>query len=420
MARRDDIRALREKRAHLHADLIEMSEAAEKENRDLTAEERQKYDEIANDMEEIRSRVQRLERETVDGEDVQRGLTAPMEARVDPDSVPKTFAEFQERRRGVRTVDTPEFRAAWYRYITAKNLSELEVEESRVLSKASAGAGLNLVPTEFEREIISIARHMGPINELASTMMTDSGEAIQIPSVTAHGVAAWIAESGAYTPSDETFGQVTLNAFKAGTKVIVSEELLEDSAFGLDSYLAQEFGERVGVLEETAFAVGDGTGKPMGIANASSGVTVSQAATGNATSFTYDALVAFKFAIPYQYRRNMVWILHDSAVRNLYTLKDTTNMPIWAPNIAGNGPDTLLGVPIYTSPDLAAPAASAKSGILGDVRRGYRIRRVNGFSMQRQNELHSDNGQVGFRGFTRVDGRVVFADALRVLQHSAT
>ena len=40
--------------------------------------------------------------------------------------------------------------------------------------------------------------------------------------------------------------------------------------------------------------------------------------------------------------------------------------------------------------------------------------------MQRQNELHSDNGQVGFRGFDRVDGRVVLADAMRVLQHSAT
>jgi hypothetical protein len=38
------------------------------------------------------------------------------------------------------------------------------------------------------------------------------------------------------------------------TKVIVSEELLDDAAFGLDSYLAQEFGERIGVLEETAFA----------------------------------------------------------------------------------------------------------------------------------------------------------------------
>jgi hypothetical protein len=58
--------------------------------------------------------------------------------------------------------------------------------------------------------------------------------------------------------------------------------------------------------------------------------------------------------------------------------------------------------------------------VFGDINRAYTIRRVNGFSLQRQNELYSNNGQVGFRGFERVDGRVVNADAVRVLQHSAT
>ncbi len=93
---------------------------------------------------------------------------------------------------------------------------------------------------------------------------------------------------------------------------------------------------------------------------------------------------------------------------------------MWSTNPAIDGPDTFLGYPVYTSPDLAAPAASAKSGIFGDIARGYKIRRVNGFSLQRQLELYSNNGQVGFRGFERVDGRVVLADAMRVLQNSAT
>jgi HK97 family phage major capsid protein len=40
--------------------------------------------------------------------------------------------------------------------------------------------------------------------------------------------------------------------------------------------------------------------------------------------------------------------------------------------------------------------------------------------LQRQNELYSNNGQVGFRGFERVDGRIRNASAAIVLQHSAT
>lgn len=421
--RRDDILSLKEQRADLHKQMIDMFAATESEGREFTAEEAEKYDKIEGDFRSLTTRWQKAEELYNQEKEVKRALETPVDMRIeDDDDVPTTLTEYRAKTRPQRVEDTPEFRSAWYHMMSSRRLDDLDVEEKRVLSKASAGAGLNLVPTAFADEIINIARFMGPINELATTMTTDGGEALQIPSVSAHGVAAWIAESGAYSPSDETFGQVTLNAFKAGTKVIVSEELLTDASFGLDSYLSQEFGERIGVLEETAFAVGDGSGKPLGIAHASSGVTVSQAAAGagNVTTFTYSALAAFVFAIPYQYRRNAVWIMADNGVRNLYTMVDGQSRPLWNVNVASTGPDTFLGYPIYTSPDLAAPAASAKSGIFGDIRRGYRIRRVNGFSMQRQDELHSDNGQVGFRGFTRVDGRVVLADAMRVLQHAAT
>jgi HK97 family phage major capsid protein len=419
--RRDDILSLKEQRADLLNGMQAKFAVTLGEQRDFTAEEQAEYDKMEEEFRSVTTRWKKAEELYGEEKDVRQALETPIEFRIkDGDEVPKTFAEYRAATRAQQPWDTAEYRSAWYHYMTVQNLAELDIEEQRVLSKATAGAGANLVPTSFRDEIINIARFMGPINELANTITTDSGEAIQIPAVSAHGVASWTAENAAYTPSDETFGQVTLNAFKATAKVIVSEELLTDAAFGLDSYLAQEFGERIGVLEETAYAVGDGSGKPLGIAAATSGVTVSQAATGNSTSFTYSAIANFVFALPYQYRRNAAWIFSDGAVKNLYLLVDGQQRPLWSVNVANTGPDTFLGYPIYTSPDLAAPAASAKSGIFGDIRRGYMIRRVNGFSMQRQDELHSDNGQVGFRGYERVDGRVVLADAMRVLQHSAT
>lgn len=419
--RRDDILALKEQRASLHKEMVDLFGAAEGEQREFTAEEAEKYDKMEGEFRSLTKRWEQAEELFNREKEVQRSLDTPIELRVqDGDDVPLTLAEYRSKTRGLRHHDTPEYRAAYWHYMTAKNIEELDIEERRVLSKASAGAGANLVPTAFYNQIINILRFTGPINQLAETMVTDSGEAIQIPAVTAHGVATWTAENAAYTASDETFGQVTLNAFKAGRTVIVSEELLTDAAFGLDGYLAQELGESIGVLEETAFAVGDGTGKPMGIAHASSGVSVHQSAVGNSTSASYSALVAAIWSVPYQYRRNGVWIVSDTAARNFYTMLDSQNRPLWNVNVATTGPDTFLGYPIYSSPDLAAMAASAKWGIFGDIRRGYRIRRVNGFSLQRQTELYSNNGQVGFRGFERVDGRVVNADAMRVIQNSAT
>jgi HK97 family phage major capsid protein len=419
--RRDDVLRLKEQRAHLHKEMIDKFAVVEGEGREFNAEESQEYDKMEAEFRSLTTRWERAEQLFNEEKEVRKSLETPIELHVaDGDDVPQTLAEYRTKTRAPRAQDSPEYRAAYWHYLTAPKLTDLDVEEHRVLSKASAGAGLNLVPTAFYDQIINILRFTGPINRLANTMTTDSGEAIQIPAVTSHGVATWTAENVAYTASDEVFGQVTLNAFKAGRTVIVSEELLTDSAFALDGYLAQEFGDSIGLLEETAYAVGDGSGKPMGIANAGSGVTVSQAATGNATSFTYAALVAFIFALPYQYRQNAVWIFSDTGVRNFYTMVDGQSRPLWAVNVKEGQGDTFMGYPIYSSPDLAAVAASAKSGIFGDIGRGYQIRRVNGFSLQRQTELYSNTGQVGFRGFERVDGRVVLADAMRVLQNSAT
>ena len=56
--------------------------------------------------------------------------------------------------------------------------------------------------------------------------------------VALHGSASWIDEEGDYLESDESFGQVQLDAHKVGTVIKVSEELLQDSAFNLESYIS--------------------------------------------------------------------------------------------------------------------------------------------------------------------------------------
>lgn len=419
--RSDDIISLKEQRANLHGQLVDKFAVAEGEGRDFTAEEQQEYDKMEAEFRSLTKRLETSEALWETEKEVRAKLDEPISLDVKGgDKVPMTLAEYRSKQHGERTQDTDEFRAAWFHSMSTAKLDDLDLAERRVLSKASAGAGLNLVPTSFRDEIINILRFTGPFNQLAEEIVTDSGETLQVPSVSAHGVATWTAENAGYTASDETFGQISLGAFKAGRTVIVSEELLTDAAFNLEAYLAQELGASIGVLEETAFAVGDGSGKPLGIATAANGITVSQAVAGNSTSFTYSALVNFMFALPYQYRRNAVWVFSDSAVKNFYTMVDGQSRPLWAVNVAQGQADTFMGFPIYSSPDLAAVGVSAKSGVFGDIRQAYAIRRVNGFALQRQNELYSNNGQVGFRGTERVDGRVRNAAAAIVLQHSAT
>lgn len=421
--RRDDIRRLTEQRKSVHTAMLQLNEAAEKESRSLTGEENEQFEKMAAEFEELQAREERAVKLFMQDREVDKTSGTPLEKRIGDDGdSPATFGEFRERTLGTRAQDQPEVRSAYWKYLTVGSLSELDVEEQRALSRATGAAGNFLVPTDFYNQIIRATRHMGSVSTLATEMVTDSGETIQVPANTAHGVATWTGESAAYTPSDETFAQINLGAYKAATKVIVSEELLEDSAFALDAFLAQEFGERIGVLENTAYIKGDGTGKPQGLlsSNTASNITTVTAATGNATTFSYSALVTAMFSLPAQYRANASFIVNDTSARNLYLMVDGQGRPLWNVNVAASGPDTFLGKPIYTDPDLPAPAAGNISVLFGDWKRTYVIRRVAGFSVQRQNELHSDNGQVGFRGQERVDGRVVLAAAGVAVAHSAT
>jgi HK97 family phage major capsid protein len=421
--RRDDIRALTEQRKRVHAKMLELNESAHKENRNLNSEEQESFDKMATEFEEINEREQRAIKLFQQDRDVEKDVGSPLEKRIgDTGDGPATFAEYRAQTQGTPEWDQPEVRSAYFKYMV-KGWHNMDIEEQRALSKASGAAGAFLVPTDFYNQIIRSLRFMGSVAQLCTEVVTDSGDSIQVPANTAHGIAYWTAENAAVTPSDETFAQVTLGANKATSKVIVSEELVQDSAFNLDGFLATEFGERIGVLENTAYVLGDGSGKPTGLLQSSgtaSNITTVTAATGNATAFTYSALVTAMFSLPPQYRMNASWIVNDTSARNLYLMLDTQNRPLWNVNLAESGPDTFLGKPIYTDPDVPTPAANNISALFGDWKRTYIVRRVRGFGLQRQNELHSDNGQIGFRGIDRVDGKVVLAAAGVALKHSAT
>lgn len=120
---------------------------------------------------------------------------------------------------------------------------------------------------------------------IVTVIQTSSGDR-KILVVATKGTASWIDEEGVYPESDDVFGQVSIEAYKVATMLKVSDELLNDSAFNLEAYISREFGRRIGSKEEEAFFVGDGTGKPTGIFNATGGAA--DGVTTAAANITFD------------------------------------------------------------------------------------------------------------------------------------
>lgn len=179
---------------------------------------------------------------------------------------------------------------AWWRFMTVRGplpKRTLDLPEERALSKATGPAGGYLVPSDLDALVTAARRSRAAIGAVARNITTENGVTFSLGAASAHGTGSWVAEAAASTPSDETFAQANLGAHKGVTSVIVSEELAQDSGVPFDEFLADEFGQRLVALEEPAFATGDGTGKPLGVAHASSGGTVVNAATGSSTSLKW-------------------------------------------------------------------------------------------------------------------------------------
>ena len=207
-----------------------------------------------------------------------------------------------------------------------------------------------------------------------------------------------------------------LSAYKLGTMIKISNELLNDSAFDLATYIAQRFGVRMGNAEEKAFITGDGVGKPTGLldeAGAQVGVT---AAAEDAV--TFDEIFQLYYSLKSPYRRKAQFLCNEALVLQLMTIKDNNGNYIWKPGLDIGKPDTLLNRPLKTSAFMPAAAAGNKAMVFGDYSYYWIADRTNR-TFRRLNELYARTDQVGFLTTQRVDGKLILPEAVKCLQMKA-
>lgn len=283
-----------------------------------------------------------------------------------------------------------------------------------VLSEGVDANGGYLVPEEFERQIVEALKEENVMRKLCKVITTANER--KIPVAGTHSVAAWTTENAPYTESNPTFDQKTIDAYKLTDLIKVSVELLDDSAFPLEPYIAKEFASAFGVAEETAFCVGTGSGQPTGLFTANGGAVGITAA--GATAVTADEVISLIYALKAPYRKNAKFLMNDSTVAALRKLKDGNGQYLWQPSIMAGQPDKLLGYDIYTSPYVPVMAAGAYAIAYGDFM-NYWIADRTGRTVQRLNELYSTNGQVGFVATERVDGKIILPEGVQILKMHA-
>jgi len=330
---------------------------------------------------------------------------------------------------GGRQENADEARAAAFRSYLRHGLEDMPAEERKIVREMRAQAvgtdskGGYLVPEGFMAELVKSLKAWGPMLDPGVTrvLTTTAGNSIPWPTMDdTSNEGSLIGENTQVTETEVAFGTKTLEAYKYTSGVVlVSAELLQDSAIDVEGTVRSAMAERIGRIGNRHLTVGDGSAKPNGIVTAATAVT----GVAAAAALTFDDMIELFHAVDPAYRDepSVRFMFNDGTLKSLRKIKDTvTGNYIWQPaDVRTGAPATILDKPYSINQAMAAIGASNKSVAFGAFNR-YVVRMVREFAIRRLVERYADYDQTGFIGFTRLDGELLDAGAVRVLQHAAS
>ncbi|MBI2034267.1 MAG: phage major capsid protein [Candidatus Levybacteria bacterium] len=281
-------------------------------------------------------------------------------------------------------------------YVTAKALSE----------GVSADGGF-LVPTEFRAAIVA-KRDIAAVIRPRATVFPMSRDKMDVPLEGNAMTLFWSAENTPLTESNPNFGSVTLNTNKLTGLSKMSRELFSDTAVNLMDFLAGLYGRKFALEEDKKFMTGSGTGEPKGLRQ----YTISSTAQA-AANLVADDIIKLFYNLGSQYRSLATWIMHNSIIRLVRTLKDANGRYLWADGFT-DAPATILGRPVAEQNDIPTNlgVGSDESEIwFGDLNY-YLIGDREEMTIESTTEGAGtfENHQVAVKVIERIDGQLGITD----------
>lgn len=391
------IQELRENRAKVWDQAKKFLDERRQENGLISPEDNATYEKMEQEVVNLGKEVERLERQEMMDRELSAAVSNPLSTRPEKTKEDKTG----------RATDA--YRSAFWGAM--RNKVNPSVQNALQIGQDSEGG--YLVPDEYEQQLIQALEEANVLRGLCHVINTSHGDR-KIPVVASHGSASWMDEESALQENDDTFTQVSLSAYKLGTMLKVSDELLHDSFFNLERYVASEFARRVGTAEEEAFLLGNGSSKPTGLLNSTGGASLGVTAA-SPTAITMDEVIDLFHSVKSAYRKNATFVVNDGTIKAIRKLKDANGQYLWQPSVTAGTPDTILNRPVRTSQYMPTAAAGEKTILFGDFSY-YWIADRQGRTFKRLNELYAANGQVGFLAWQRLDGKLILPEAVKVLQ----
>mgnify|MGYP001562751708 CR=1 FL=1 len=402
----DKLKALREKRGKIVADLKAITDKADTEKRDLTNEEAAKHAELFKVQDETRALITAEER-TIElrREDAEAAADAE-----------KRDKEAKDKGKGDETPEQRQMIGLRHFLRTGKVSGDQCAELRTLQAGLDTEGGFIRTPAQFIASLLKGVDNAVFIRRRATVITVTAAESLGVPTLDADvDDVDWTSEL--LTGTEDTamrFGKREMRPHPMAKRIKISKKLLRVAALPIENLVRDRIQYKVGVTQEKAYLTGNGDQKPLGIYVASAdGIPTSRdVSTGNTTTaLTFDGLISAKYAVKQAYWSKCAWNFHRDAVQSISKLKDGEGRYLWRESVKAGEPDTILNAPVDMSEYTPSTFTTGQYvGMFGDFSH-YWIMDSLDFQLQTLLELYAETNQVGFIGRYEGDGMPVLPEA---------
>lgn len=291
------------------------------------------------------------------------------------------------------------------------------------LNKGEDDEGGYLAPVEWDRTITDRLVVLSDMRELATVQQVSGAGLTKLFNMggTASG---WVGEIAA-RPETATaefaslgFGWGEIYANPAAT-----QQILDDAAIDLESWLAGEVEVEFAKQEGAAFFAGDGSNKPFGILTYVAGAAnaakhpfgaIKVVNSGAAASITSDGVLDLIYDLPSAFTANAQFTMNRKTQGEVRKLKDGQGNYLWQPSYVAGQPATLAGFPVKEVAAIPDVAANSIAALFGDFKQTYTVYDRVGVRVLR--DPYTKKPYVLFYTTKRVGGGVHNPEPMRALK----
>lgn len=277
-----------------------------------------------------------------------------------------------------------------------------EIDTNLTVKSLSGGGeegGVTLLPS-LNNKIISGIKTLSPMRQIA-TVENISTRSLDMIIEDGNFVSGWVGETVARRDSDTPkLIKKTIQTHEIYAQPKATQALIDDSAIDIENWLVDRLVDSFVKLENEAFVLGDGEGKPKGFITDDK---IEKVNIGNAIS--PEGLLKLINILDPAYLANARFVMNRSTLSAIQSLKDKNERFIWQQSLSDPLEQSIFGIPVVICSHMPDIGANKLAIALGDFKSTYKIVDRSGVNLTR--DPYTDKPYIRFYAVKRVGADVV-------------